>query len=76
MITDKKLTDFENVSGVNVLQFSLHVRFFPEVIKSGQSSELYFDTISAISDILTEKNTSLHWSVQTLSSNFLHEKEQ
>jgi hypothetical protein len=74
MITNKKLTDFENVSGVNVSQFSLQVTFFPEVIKNGQSNDLYFETVSAISDILTEKNTLLHWSVQTLASNFLHEK--
>jgi hypothetical protein len=76
MIRNKKLTDFENISGVKVLQFSLQVRFFPEVVKSGQSNELYFDTICSISDILTAKETILDWSVQTLTSNFLNEKEQ
>jgi hypothetical protein len=67
----QELRDFEKIPGVNVLGFSLSVTFFPEVIQQGQSNDLYFHVVSAISDILNDNDTQLRWSVQSVGANFL-----
>jgi hypothetical protein len=68
---NKKLTDFETIPGVKITQFFVSVTFFPEVIKNGQSNELFLKIVSSMSDILTENETLLHWSVQSVRTNFL-----
>jgi hypothetical protein len=66
-----KKTEFENIPGVHVTQFFVSVTFFPEVIKSGQSNELFLKIVSSMSDILNENESLLRWSVQSVRTNFL-----
>ncbi|MDR2438906.1 MAG: hypothetical protein LBE12_06010 [Planctomycetaceae bacterium] len=66
-----KITEFENVPGVHVTQFFVSVTFFPEVIESGQSNELFLKIVSLMSDILNENESLLRWSVQSVRTNFL-----
>jgi hypothetical protein len=70
MSEDIKLTDLETIPGVRVTQFFLSVTFFPEVIKSDQSNELFLKAVSAISDVLSENDSLLRWSIQSIRTNF------
>jgi hypothetical protein len=65
-----QLTDLEIPSGVRVTSFFVSVTFFPESIKNGQSNNLFLKTVSAMSDNLSENDSLVRWSVQSIRDNF------
>jgi hypothetical protein len=66
MKQENDLMELANNSGVRVTQFFVSITFFPDVIKSGKSNELFSDIVSKIVDTLNDDDSLVQWHIQSI----------
>jgi hypothetical protein len=66
MKQENDLTELASNPGVRVTQFFVSVTFFPEIIKSGKSNELFSDIVSRITDTLNDDDSLVQWHIQSI----------